>query len=186
MVQLRMESQMARIGIESRAACLELRTIPARLEMETIPAQLNLHSPRPQLHIDQSRCRASQGYKNNDFFIQDTVSFSRGQAAAGIGRRAYEGDYMAEIEKGNRLEDLALDAPASEAGSSAAGTPTEPPEMYFDVLPLEANYQPGDVEINFTPARVEPTYLPGQVDIYVRQKNYLNIDWVGQNYDRVA
>lgn len=183
MLQLRIEQEFARLGLNIKKPFLLLRNVQPEIELRIEKPELRLHSPRPKVYIDQRRCFADMEKRTLDEFMRYHAQLGREQVLQAIGDIAEEGDMLARIEEGVRLEDLAEKGFGEGADFNVTAIPKQPPDITWEVHPVEVEFVPGRVDLELKRGRVENYFTPGQVEVYLEQKNYIRIDWVGENLD---
>lgn len=185
-MQLQMRSQMALIGLETTQPFLELRNIRPQMELQIEEPQLQIHSPRPVLHIDQTQCFADMNKRTPAAFVAYYASQGWSDSLEGIGRIAMEGDLLGQIENNFSLTDLAMQDLGKAADFNVTAIPKQPPRTWVDTYPVEYRLQRGTVTANVQMGRVENHFHWGKVNVYLRQQNYLEINWIENQVDMVA
>lgn len=185
-MQLQMRSQMALIGMETVHPFLELRNIRPQMELQIEEPQLQIRSPRPTLHIDQTQCFADMGKRTPEAFAAYYASQGWSDSLEGIGRMAMEGDLLGQIENNYSLEDLAMQDLGQTADFNVTAIPKQPPRTWVDTYPVEYQLQRGTVKADVQMGRVENHFRWGKVNTYLRQQNYLEIDWIDNKVDKIA
>ncbi|SHG54307.1 hypothetical protein SAMN02745221_00451 [Thermosyntropha lipolytica DSM 11003] len=183
MLRLRIEQEFARIGLNIQKPFLPLRTTLPKIELNIKKPELRLNNHLPRVYIDQRRCFADMEKRTLDDFIRYYAERGREQVLKAIGDIAEEGDMLARIEEGVRLEDVAEKGWGEMADFNVTAIPKQPPDITWEVKPVEVEFIPGEVELELVRGRVENLFTPGKVEVYLEQKNYIKIDWVGENLD---
>ncbi|MEN6327258.1 MAG: DUF6470 family protein [Syntrophomonas sp.] len=184
-MQLRIDQQFAQIGVRTTLANLQFSSSPAQVQIKTTPGKLEIESPRPKIHIDQSQCFANAGLKSPARLSADRASEGYSATMEAIARISSEGDQLARI-KGTSLADIALSHSSETHEFDVKAIPQQPPEISFETYPVQFSYQPAEVQIDANPSQIDTCIEPGYAETYLLQKNYLNITWVGDNYDKIA
>ncbi|NLW90813.1 MAG: hypothetical protein GXY34_04360 [Syntrophomonadaceae bacterium] len=185
MLELRINRQPAMIGLNITKAQVDLQTTAGQVNMETTPAKLDIHSPAPVLHIDQRQCFADKGMKSIDRFMSDWVAEAHSDFVTGLSRTASEGDQLARFRSCS-IADIVNSDSGQMPDFVLKSVPQQPPEIWCEVYPVQFNNQAGEVHFDYIPARVEANSQPGQVETYLLQKPFLEINWVGKNIDTRA
>jgi len=185
-MQLQMTSQLALIGIESTRPLLQPPLVKPQLELQIEKPQLEIHSPRPVLHIDQTQCFADMNKRTPAAFAAYYASQGWSDSFQGIARLAMEGDSLGRIENNYSLIDLAMQDLGETADFNVTAIPKQPPRVWADTYPVEFNFQRGTVKGTLHQNKTEGNFQRGQVNIYIRQQNYLQIDWIDSKVDRIA
>lgn len=185
-MRLQITSQLAKIGMETTRPFLALRTVPPQMELQIEEPKLHIHSPRPVLHIDQRQCFADMDKRTPAVFAAYYASQGWSESLEGIGRLTVEGDLLGQIENNYSLADLAMQDLGETIDFNVTAIPQQPPRTWVDTYPVEFDFQPGQVKANVQPGRVENNFQWGKVNIYIRQQNYLKIDWLENQLDRTV
>ncbi|MGS0763304.1 DUF6470 family protein [Syntrophomonas curvata] len=185
MVHLQIHQQYARIGLNIKDPAIRLHTSHPRLEMKTRPGQLTMESPRPDLHIDQSKCFADAGLRSPEILRDYIASQALSDFMEGVGEVVSEGDALAQIT-GTSIADIAATCLDTNYVFDAKAIPQQRPDIRFDIYPVKIDYQPADADVRLRQGRVESNLERGKVEVYLRQKNYVEIRYAGENYNTVA
>ncbi|NLJ71741.1 MAG: hypothetical protein GX333_01860 [Syntrophomonadaceae bacterium] len=177
MLQIRIDQQFAQIGLNIQKSFLGLRTTQPQIELDIKKPELKIHSPRPKVYIDQRQCFADMDRRAPDAFGEYNVQFARREAFEAIGEIAAEGDILAQIENGATIEDIAGRAMDRDIDYNVTAIPKQPPKIEADVRPVEIELIRGRVDLQLQRGRVENLFEWGKVNVYIEQKNYLNISW---------
>lgn len=185
-MQLRIEQEFARIGLNIKKPFLPLRTVQPQIELTIKKPELRLHSSPPKVYIDQRQCFADMEKRSLADFISYYAALGREQVLRAIGDMAEEGDMLAAIEKGMTIEEMAEKGFGEMADFNVTAVPKQPPDISWDVRPVEVQLVPGEVDLKLNRGRVENLFEPGRVEAYIRQQNYLKIEWVGEKVNLKA
>ena len=185
--QIRLESTYARIGIETRDAVVHMEQSPAELDLQNIPAQMSIQTKPSKLTIDQTLAWEAMNIKSTNRMMEDFANDGRNAALEGVARRAQEGDELMKIENGGNPI-------AQHAKENAAR-----PEKQFNIgfipphFSVKINYEPAVVSIDWKLGGVINNTKPNKpvfeyelfaVDIFVKERNTLDIDFVNVNFNR--
>lgn len=184
-MDIRITQQPALLGLKTTHPTIELESTPAVLKRHPGSSQLNVERKEPRMEIDSSPSREALGYYGPEAFTRMIVEKGKQMVLDGIGRRAAEGSEMVDVHKnGFVIPDLAER------------------EAWEGQVQLEIAYKPGP-RISYTPGKVDVQVevqqdkfevIPpqfdlqlnwGHVDMYVRQQNYIDIEWTGSLIDLV-
>jgi len=183
-MELRIESQIALIGIERTEGQYEIKQHQWPMTLNATDAQLEIHMEEAVLRIDQHQCFAEAGLKSAIELGKMLAAKGRTVALKAISRIAREGKEMADFHKGVVL-------PAQAKGRFNF----RKQEFTFDMIPksrpeitvtpgeVTGQFQQGGVDIRTGKITPEVNYHRGQIDVYLRQKNSIQIDFVGKNID---
>lgn len=176
-MRLQINQQYAQIGLNIKKADFVLKNTLPKIELKTIRSELSIESPRPELHIDQSQCFADTDSRSPLEFSRHYASLARNAALEGIGRISMEGDMLAQIEQGTTLADVVMMSQEQEWGFNVAAVPQQPPRTWVDTYPVKINFAPGNTDLQLHRGEVINQCRQGQVEGYLAQKNYIEINW---------
>lgn len=181
-MQLRITSQMARIGLDISKPTLNLQSMQPRVELDVTPARLDIKSPRPKLMIDQSQCFADAGLRGLLDFALHCSEYSRSEFAEGIDKRVSDGNHLAAIHTGSSIADLGVEAMQGDQHVfEIRAIPQQPPIIEADVQPVSIDFQPARVNTDLKRGNVDQQFEWGKVHTYVAQRNSLNIQWLDEH-----
>ena len=177
MLQIRIDQQFAQIGLDIQKPVLALRTTQPKIELDIQKPRLEMHSPRPRIHIDQSQCFADMGKRTPSQFSRYYADLGMQTALETIGEIAAEGDMLGHIEKGITLEEIAATKMDDMVDFNVTAIPKQPPEINWDIRPVEIELIRGQVDLTLHRGTVENNFQWGKVNLYIEQKNYLKFSW---------
>ena len=185
--QIRLESTFAKIGIETKDAVVHIEQPKADLDLQTIPAEMNVQTKPSKLTIDQTLAWEAMNLKSTAKRMEEFAEGGMKAALEGTARRVQEGNELMKIENsGNPI--------AEHAKKNATR-----PEKQFNIgfipphFSVKINYEPAVVSIdwklgqvinNTKPNKPVFEYEPFEVDIYVKERNTLDVDFVNVNFNR--
>src|SRR5690625_3396033 len=179
--QIRMESQLARIGMQQQFASLKIEQPKADINVEQQAAKLEISAPLGQLIIDQSQAWEETHLMSTPRLIEKQGQEAIQIAAEGTARRAEQGTQLMKIEQDIDL----IVQHAQENGFRQQKT------LSLKYMPspfsVKIDYIPADVDlevttesptINTKPNKPIISYEQGILDIYMEQYESLDIDYV--------
>ncbi len=181
-MRITMQSQQALIGIETTPGRQSIQTEQQVLDIQTEKPQLEMETTHAKVTIDQSQSFAESGLKSVFQLIRENAQMGYQQYMAAMARYSSQGDEMANIQNKN------VDVVAEQADDNAFGQfskefgmvtmPRTRPQI--DVIPGEVriNLRRGTVQNKTVQSRPQHDYERGKVDLYLRQRNSLQIDVV--------
>lgn len=189
--QIRIQQQHAMIGIQTKDAKLDIEQGPAKQSIQQPKADLKITTKPGKLTIDQSKALADVGIIPTEESVRKMANEAMQTAVEGAKKRRRQGDRMMKIEQNGHI----LPQIAKQNGERA--------QKQFNIgwIPsgnaVKFNYQPAEVHIdakaNKPIIHTEQTknqfhYLPSDIDIYLDQKNVIDIDFVnvksvGNNFE---
>ncbi|WP_221566969.1 DUF6470 family protein [Alkalihalobacillus sp. TS-13] len=179
--QIRIQSQPALIGLKTTKGVQQISQPKAEQSIQQPKADLNTKTTKGTLTIDQTQAWNDMDLKSVFVQTEEAAQLGREDLLAGIARRAQEGDQLMRIENGGN--------PIAEHARVNSGG--EMKEWNIGWIPsagsVKLDYQPARVDIEVqvnkpiietTPKKPEHTYQPGDVEVFLRQRNSLSIDFV--------
>ena len=185
-MDLRITTTPALIGIDRTPRKLEIQQPKADMALNIEQARVEINTEPGQVQIDQSQCFAEAGLKDIFELTRDNADFARQKAMEGIARIVRQGNDLANIHLGgNPIADQAEENSVFWANR----------EFNFDLIPKsrpKIDFTGGTVDIQVVEGKVNPqvkvnkpviNFTPGNVGIYLRQKNSIEIEYVGNKLD---
>jgi hypothetical protein len=158
---------------------------PAQVSMKTNPAQVHMDRELSQLHIDQTRAWAAYALIPPVTVTETIVNNVKKIYPHIVAKIARDGDRMADFHLSNSvIAELAKEWPRPLTEYDIAG-PASRLNVDLKFIPeqLEMEVVGGTWHYEVKPQKPRIEHIPAQVDIYLRQRPTLEIDWVGQNVD---
>lgn len=186
MIQLRVQSQPALIGLQTTNAQMNLRNPQPSIEIETTPAQLNARNTLPKVEIDQSQCFSESGLKGILELTTENASYSLQAMYASTSRIASQGDELTQISSGANViaEQAYYNAfDQFDRDWNMVTMPQSRPKITLKEGGVTFNPTPGKVTITPKLTQPEMDYKAGKVDVYLRQRNSIDIHFEGINLD---
>lgn len=189
-MRLEINTTPAIINIETKNATLDKSAIPEDiLDIETEKFSVTMEAEKGALSIDQNQCFNEAGLKDIKAFMDDYVNYSKQAASDGVDRIVSEGNGFADIYND-------ADAVAQNADNNAYGIfeheynldfiPKSRPEINYTPDKLNIDYEPGKIINKSFPKDNLGEYKPGKVDIYMKQKNSIKINFVRDKFDELV
>ncbi|WP_163578995.1 DUF6470 family protein [Gracilibacillus saliphilus] len=183
--QIRIQSQNALLGLQTKDAQLTIESGPAKQTIQQPQADIQIKTTPGKLTIDQSKALADVGIIPTEQSVKQHVNEAMQTAVEGSKKRRRQGDMLMKIENGGE--------PLAEIAKQNGHKPIK--DFNIGWIPsgdgVKIDYEPAKVEINNKANRpiinVEPTenqfyYQPGDVETYLEQKNWIDIDFVNVKY----
>ena len=178
--QIRMESQMAKIGIKQTPAQIELQQGKAQLTIEQPKADLSIRQPKGKLTIDQSQAWEEMNLESTKRLNEKFASEGIQAAYEGTAKRAEQGAALLDIHNG-------MDVFAEQA-YQIGNPPMKTLSIKYVPSPfaVKLHYEKGDVEIDVKENKPiidahinkpDLTFHRGNVDITMEQYAQLTIDF---------
>ncbi|GAB6086283.1 DUF6470 family protein [Alkaliphilus crotonatoxidans] len=183
-MQIQIRSQNALIGIGSTHGQYSIRQHQWLMELRAVEPELKIKMSDAILLIDQSQCFAEAGLKGIQQINRDYAAKGHRDALRGIARIAREGKELADIHKGPAIAKQAKRRYHSRRQEfQYTMIPKSRPKITVIPQEVTGQYQKGYVEVKTGKIKPDIDYYPGKLDIYLRQKNSVEIQFVGKNVD---
>lgn len=182
---LRISKTDALLGIKTTPAKVSISQPKADIEMHQEYAKLRISKEPLQIRIDQSQCFSEAGLKNNTAFAEDIAMRAQQAILEGIGRTVSEGNTMADIEnRANAIAEIAAGNSIQVSDFNIDFIPKSRPIIDFIGGKLDIQVDEGFVELKSKPNRPVIDVEVGGVEIYLRQKPELKIEYIGNKLDK--
>ncbi|MEB3102343.1 DUF6470 family protein [Ferviditalea candida] len=176
-LRLSIRQTYAQIGIRTHRASQDIHSNKGDLSIQQPQAKMDIQQPGGELTIDSSAAWTALGIGPNLEWTNFIYSQSKSIALQAIARIVEEGNRMAQITNPrNAFADLAKDVYFRENPVEYVGEAS-----YFNVkvhyqprAPI-INIEPQKPQIQYTPNKPEVQYNPGSIEMYLQQKNSINI-----------
>lgn len=181
---LKIQSTTARIAIETQKAKMYIDNKAPLLTHQREDTKLQVRTEKPKVLIDQYECFAAVGFKNPLDLARDEAQRAYQQVLQFIAETAQDGDRLAQIHKGgNPVIDIAVRKSLRQAQIDVGEFPV--PQPKFDVVgSVNVDWIPGNLTFDSELHPVSYEVTPHKVNIYLEQKNSIDIEYVGSNLDR--
>lgn len=185
MFLVRIHQQYAQIGMNTKSPAINLHTTLPQVVMETEPARLEMSSPRPKIHIDQRQCFADANMRTPEVLKDYLVSQARSATMDAIAQISAEGDALADF-KNTTIASLSASNSVHTHEYEVKAIPQQPPNISFETYPVQVEYQPGTIDLQLQKGMVDSRLDWGNVNIYMKQKNYVQFEYAGKIVSAVA
>lgn len=169
---------------------LEIRQPKAEIQLNIEHPRLEIDSEPGRIHIDQYQCFAEAGLKNVFDLTIDNTAFAKQKLAQAVSRIVEQGDAMvAALHRGTDMIAIhALESVFARYSSEFdIGTiPQSRPRIDFSGGTVETNFIEGSInpQVQVNKPIIEATRT--KVDIYLRQRNSISIEYVGNKLDALG
>ncbi|EGL83793.1 hypothetical protein CathTA2_0662 [Caldalkalibacillus thermarum TA2.A1] len=185
MPQLRIKQEQAQIGINQIPGQLEIEQPPAQVTMTTEHAQVHIDRQPGEWHIDQSRAWAAYGLIPPVTLTKKIVDNIKHVYPEIVAKMARDGDRMADVHLSNKvIAELAKELPRPLSEMQIAG-PASTLNVDVEYFPeqVEIKVQGGTWHYDVKPQKPSIEHTPARVEIYLRQRPSIEIEWVGREVD---
>jgi hypothetical protein len=184
--QIRLQQTYAQIGLRITQPVQEIEQKPAGQSIKQVPATMTIERKPSHLDIDQEQLWNELNFKSNSVFSEDMAAFAKQEALEAVAEKAQEGDQLAGIEKKNDAINSIISAKAN-PGPAEFNIGFIPSygsvKIHFTPTELTIDWKQGGAEIETTQNKPIHNYTPGKTEVYLRQMQDLQIDFVGGNVD---
>ncbi|QZY57541.1 DUF6470 family protein [Crassaminicella profunda] len=184
-----MTSTRAQIGINRTPGKLEINQPNPELKMHTQPPKIQIKSEQSKVQIDQYVCFKEEGQKNVEDLIKDNAAFAKQKSLQGIARIVRQGNEMAAIEnKGDVIPSQARENAHDLFNKefNIGVIPKSRPQINFTGGTVDIQSEWGKVTFDAKVSKPNINYTRGKLETYLKQKNSLNIEVVGGEFNRVG
>lgn len=180
---LQISSTPALIGINNIKPIQHIEQPKGEQSIQQVPAKMHIDRELPKVVIDQYQCFAERGLKNSGDLARDNAQWAQKIAFEYIGRIAAEGDAFGRIEDGQSAYDVLADIASSNAWPqidyNIGFIPKSRPKI--DVTGhLSVSWELGKAIHDYKPQKAIHDYQTGKVEIYLRQKNSISIQYIDE------
>jgi len=188
-MDIRITTQPALIGIKTTPAKLFIQQRKADVQMHTELPKVEIRKEPIRIQIDQYACFAEAGLKNVFDLTGENAEYSYRQAMAGIERIVRQGNDLADIHLNtnpiaDQAEENAYELYVHEGNFDII--PKSRPKIDFVGGDLDIRLKEGGTDMKVRVNKPIIQYQPGKVEIYLRQKNSIHIEYVGKRLDIFA
>jgi len=187
-MRLQMRSQQALIGIQTEKPTINQQKTLPKLNLQIEKPEIQMETTQPKVYIDQTEAFADAGLKTPRRLSRDFVAESKQAMMQSIARIAQQGDQLAAIQ--NVSDDTVI---ANQAYENAYGQfeydwgythiPKSGPEFTPVKGEVNISLKRGNVSGKLEKGNINYEFRRGKVDIYLRQKNSLEINVVEDGFD---
>ncbi|AGK55384.1 DUF6470 family protein [Bacillus sp. 1NLA3E] len=182
--QIQLHQTYAQIGLRTTQPVQEIHQQPADLSIEQIPAVMTIERQPALLEINQEQARYELNMKSFGRFNEDMAEAAKKNVLEAIAQIAQEGNQMAAIQnKTDAIAAIATDkALPGSADFNIAFIPSYGSvQIHYTPAEVYINWQQGGAKIESTQHKPIHNYTPGKTEVYLRQMQQLQIDFVGLN-----
>lgn len=184
---LKITTTPALIGINTTPAKIEIQQPKPEISMHTEHPRVEIKNELPKVIIDQYECFADAGLKNFLDLTKEAAQLGKQAALQGIERRVNQGNQMKDIHKDFNPIAQQADYNAFELFNKqfTFGTvPKSRPKIELKEGKPHIEFREGRVDFDVKLSKPIVNYSRGSVEIYLRQKNSIDIEYVGNKIDK--
>lgn len=188
-MDLRITTTPALIGINRTPGGLDMRQPKADMELNIEHPKVEIHSELGQVRIDQSQCFAEAGLKSYAELTADNAGFARQKVMQTIEKIVRQGDEMMAIEtKGDPIPEQAEENAFlwDDVEVNLDLIPKSRPKIDFVGGTVDIQVKEGRVNLQVQVNKPMVNYTPAKIDVYLRQKNSIQIEYVGAKFNQLG
>lgn len=181
---LRITRTDALIGINTTPTKLSITQPKANFEMRIEDPKLDIHTEQVKVIIDQQQCFNESGLKDFETLSRDHAMEGKQAVFEGIGRRVNEGNMKGDIKNGgNAIAEIAFNSFFTHHVFDIESMPKSRPKIDFVGGTVDIRVDEGFVEME------SKAYTPiidvqiGDVEIFMKQKPEIKVEYVGNEVD---
>lgn len=184
--QIRLSQTYAKIGLDIQKPKQSIQQPQAVMEIHQEPTKLEIRRSNWKLIIDQTQAWHEMNLKDPFTLTRDWAGDGYRQLLEGIAQRVAEGNRLAAIEYGgNPIADIAKQKNTpGPANFNIAFIPSYGSvKINFTPAELHINWRQGGTSIHTEARKPIHDYTPGKVEVYLKQKESLRVEFTGQEVD---
>lgn len=187
-MDLKITQQAGQIGLNIQKPQVKLSITPPRENVSYNKAEVLLTAKDPKVRIDQTQVFADIGLRNPIMYRDYVFSLGESKVMEGIARRVQEGESLAAIDKGSTVGGVIKSRIREEAQCpfNIGFIPEHAPVIEAEVENLQIEAPPGGVTLGCELGGVENNAPWAKVEMYLLQKPYCDVKWVGSHYDAIT
>lgn len=186
-MSLNISLQSARVGMNIRQGEFSMQSRKPELSLNQNHAKADIKYEHPKVIIDQYPSFASSGLKNFRDLTRQNAQEASANASQYTSKVASDGDLMAQIESGiDAIAHIAKRDFIEQKVYDVATIPKERPKIDVEgdvSVNWEKNWEGvnNGVQIQSSLGDLDINYMKGGVDVYLEQKNFVNIEYNREN-----
>lgn len=184
-MRLIMNSQMAKIGMDIEKPELTYQTQKPQLDLDIEHPQIEITNEAATIDIDQEESFAEANLKSVMRLIKESTQRSRQKMFQNIGEMASQGNELADIQHSKGVDMIAEQAERNAFDEYVSFNidfiPKTLPKTTVQKGVFDVQLKRGQITGEFQPAQIDYNFNRGKVNIYLRQKNQLEIDVTNDN-----
>ncbi|SDO61627.1 hypothetical protein SAMN04487897_11810 [Paenibacillus sp. yr247] len=176
--RLSIHQTFAQIGIDTQKAQLSIESPRGQLEVKQEAASMDITSPKGELSVDSSAAWSALGKGDHLEWMNQIYSQLQSVALQAIGKIVEDGNRMAMITNpSNSFAEIAANQMNEQNPVEYVGEASNlNVKLNYEMKKPEINITPHQTDIQYTPQKPQISYAPGNIDIYVKQKNSIEIN----------
>ncbi|WP_432407093.1 DUF6470 family protein [Wukongibacter sp. M2B1] len=185
-MDLKITMRQGFIGLNINQGSMNIDYGKSNFNMEIKDPKIDMEITQAKVMIDQTRPFSEAGLKKIDEFNRMNTEKARQACLQGIGKIVRQGNELARIDTGvnpipSQAKYNAFDQDIKEF--NIGFIPKSRPEITLNEGRVEINLQEGYVNIENRPRDVYLDVNRANVEVYIRQKPFIDIEYIGNNLD---
>lgn len=187
-MDLKITQRPGQIGLNIQKPQVKLSITPPRENVSYNKAEVLVTAKDPKVRIDQTQVFADIGLRKPIMYRDYVSSLAESKGLEGIARLVQEGNSLGAIEKGNTVGSVitSQDRAEAECPFTIGFIPEHAPIIEAEVENLQIEAPPGGVTLGCELGGVENNAPWAKVEMYLLQKPYFDIEWIGSHYDAIT
>lgn len=177
-LRLSIRQTYSQLGITTTNAKVEIESPRGEQSIDQKPARVEIEAPPGRLTIDSSEAWAALGRGSHLEWMNSIYGQMHGIVMQNIAGIVADGNRLADISNGNdAVADLAYSnfMPKSLVNYITGQPSFTNVKLQFEANQPNINIEPQKAEIEYMPQKPQLQYTKGNVELYLRQKNSINI-----------
>lgn len=177
MLRLSIHQTFAQIGIQTTPGQQQMESPRGDLEIHQEPASMQITSPNGDLEIDSSQAWAALGQGNHFEWLKSIYSQMDNIALQAIAKIVEDGNRMADFRNpSNAFADLAAARWREKSPIQYVGEASNlNVKVHYEMRPTEIEWETHKPDIRYTPVKPNIYYSRETIEMYLRQKNTIDI-----------
>jgi hypothetical protein len=184
-LELLIDVRHGQLGLSTKSNSFNLRQESPEVKLNIKQPAVKLDVSQPVIRIDQRVQFAQLGYRHPVVMTRYYGQQGQQTVSQGTKRRVQEGRLLADIQRPISVAELAAsrEQVSGKKQLTIKALPKTPPQIDFLIRPVVVNLAEGEVEGRFKYGRVLADNRMGQVDVYLRQKPDVQVQFAGSAVD---
>lgn len=175
--QIQIQQTYAKVGIKTSSAKLNIEQPKPEVNIHQEHIKVEIHSTPAKLQVDQSKAWKAFGIRSPFELREIITSETKRLVLDAIASIAEKGDRLAAIhQKQDPIPELARENTFKTLDINYLGEAVKDNvNVTFIPASLDINWHGGYADINIKARKPKIEYIPGRLEMYLRQKNDINI-----------
>jgi len=187
-MDLRITTRQGLIGINTTQGKMNINYGKTKYYLQVKHPKIDMEVTQPKVKINQEKPLAEMGLKDVFTLTRSKVQEAKQACLNGIGKIARQGDELARIEAGGNPIPEQAEYNAFEQFMKEVNfdlIPKSRPEITLEEGKVYTNLEEGKLEVLGKPQEVNLNFSRGKIEIYLRQKPFIDVEYIGNNLDMI-